>query len=200
MEISEDVQGMLNAAYLDARERKHEYITPEHMLYASLYFDLPRKIIQSCGIEPEDLLVELEEHLKHNIPVSEDGEPVQTVGFQDVIERAVVHTESSSKKILDLSDILVSIFDEEKSFSSYYMKRAGLNRLNLLEKISHGIYENDDDLLFDTEELEPDSIETVMQGASEEEPQTHQPQAEPGETHEKTKKKRTCCVYARSDS
>ncbi|MDC7225288.1 MAG: ATP-dependent Clp protease ATP-binding subunit ClpA [Spirochaetales bacterium] len=155
MEISEDVQGMLNAAYLDARERKHEYITPEHILYASLYFDLPRQIIHACGIEPEELRIELEEHLKHNIPVADNAEPIQTVGFQDVIERAVVHTESSSKQILDLGDILVSIFDEEKSFSSYYMKRAGLNRLNLLEKISHGVYEDDEDLLFDAEELEP---------------------------------------------
>ena len=154
MEISEDVQGMLNAAYLDARERKHEYITPEHMLYASLYFELPRQIINACGIEPEELRIELEEHLKHNIPETENSEPVQTVGFQDVIERAVVHTESSSKQILDLGDILVSIFDEEKSFSSYYMKKAGINRLNLLEKISHGIYEDDEDLLFDTGELD----------------------------------------------
>ncbi len=155
MEISEDVQGMLNAAYLDARERKHEYITPEHMLYASLYFDLPRQIIQACGLEPEELRMELEEHLKHNVPVAENSEPIQTIGFQGVIERAVMHTESSSKRMLDLSDILVSIFDEEKSFSSYFLKRAGLNRLNLLEKISHGIYEDDEDLLFDTEELEP---------------------------------------------
>ena len=163
MEISEDVQGMLNAAYLDARERKHEYITPEHMLYASLYFDLPRQIIQACGIEPEELRMELEDHLKHNIPETDNSEPVQTVGFQDVIERAVVHTESSSKQILDLGDILVSIFDEDKSFSSYYMKRAGINRLNLLEKISHGIYEDDEDLLFDTEELEPDQILTAAE-------------------------------------
>ncbi len=55
MEISEDVQGMLNAAYLDARERKHEYITPEHILYASLYFDFTRKIISGCGLEPDEL-------------------------------------------------------------------------------------------------------------------------------------------------
>ena len=155
MEISEDVQGMLNAAYLDARERKHEYITPEHMLYASLYFDFVRSVISSCGLEPEELRLELEEHLKYNIPVADGGDPIQTVGFQDVIERAVMHTESSSKTILDLGDILVSIFDEEKSFGSYFLKKAGLNRLNLLEKISHGIYEEDEDLLFDTEELEP---------------------------------------------
>jgi ATP-dependent Clp protease ATP-binding subunit ClpA len=158
MEISEDVQGMLNAAYLDARERKHEYITPEHILYASLYFDLTRQIISACGLEPDELRLELEEHLKYNIPESGRSEPIQTVGFQDVIERAVIHTESSSKTSLDLSDILVSIFDEEKSFGSYYMKKAGLNRLNLLEKISHGVLEEDEDLLFDTEELEPEPL------------------------------------------
>ncbi|MDC7125323.1 MAG: ATP-dependent Clp protease ATP-binding subunit ClpA [Spirochaetales bacterium] len=155
MEISEDVQGMLNAAYLDARERQHEYITPEHMLYASLYFSQPRAIIQACGIEPDELIVQLEDHLKKNVPTSEVDDPVQTLGFQDVIERAVEHTEASSKSILDLSDILVSIFDEEKSFSSYFMKRAGINRFNLLDKISHGIYEDEDDILFNSDELEP---------------------------------------------
>ena len=177
MEISEDVQGMLNAAYLDARERKHEYITPEHILYASLYFDLPRKIIYACGIEPEELRIELEEHLKHNIPVSDNSEPIQTVGFQDVIERAVVHTESSSKQILDLADILVSIFDEEKSFSSYYMKKAGLDRFNLLDTISHGVFENDDDLLFDSDELEPDT-DILNTG------EVSLPGAEPGKSEE----------------
>ncbi|MBI9109087.1 MAG: ATP-dependent Clp protease ATP-binding subunit ClpA [Spirochaetales bacterium] len=164
MEISEDVQGMLNAAYLDARERKHEYITPEHILYASLYFDFTRQIISACGVEPEDLRLELEEHLKYNIPVSDRAEPIQTLGFQDVIERAVIHTESSSKKILDLGDILVSIFDEEKSFGAYYLKKAGLNRLNLLEKISHGILEEDEDLLFDSEELEPEHSSLAFEG------------------------------------
>ncbi len=67
-----------------------------------------------------------------------------------------MHTEDSQKKMLDLGDILVSIFDEEKSFGSYYMKKAGLNRFNLLDTISHGIYEDDEDLLFDTAELEPE--------------------------------------------
>jgi len=175
MEISEDVQGMLNAAYLDARERKHEYITPEHILYASLYFDFTRQVISSCGLEPDELRLELEEHLKYNIPESERTEPIQTIGFQDVIERAVIHTESSSKKILDLGDILVSIFDEEKSFGSYYLKKAGLNRLNLLEKISHGILEEDEDLLFDTEELEP---EPAVSGFSQEAEPGAQPQTE----------------------
>lgn len=168
MEISEDVQGMLNAAYLDARERKHEYITPEHILYASLYFDFPRQIIAECGLEPDELRLELEEHLKYNIPVSSGDEPIQTIGFQDVIERAVIHTESSSKQILDLGDILVSIFDEEKSFGSYYLKKAGLNRLNLLEKISHGVLEEDEDLLFDTDELEPDPLMSALESETEE--------------------------------
>ena len=163
MEISEDVQGMLNAAYLDARERKHEYITPEHILYAALYFDYTRKVLFACGAEPDEIRLELEEHLKYNIPVSDRTEPIQTIGFQDVIERAVIHTESSAKKMLDLGDILVSIFDEEKSFGSYYLKKAGLDRFNLLETVSHGVLEEDEDLLFDTGEFDP---EPFIEGAA----------------------------------
>ena len=155
MEISTDVQSMLNAAFIDAKERKHEYITPEHLLYASLYFELPIEIIRACGINPEALRVELEEHLRTKIPISDKDEPIQTLGFKDVLERAVLHTGSSSKKMLDLGDILVSIFDEEKSFSSYYLKREGIDRNNLLEKVTHGIFEDEDDLLFDFDELEP---------------------------------------------
>lgn len=138
MKISEDVQSMLNAAYMDARERKHEYVTPEHILFATLYFEQPRHILSSCGADPESLRTELEEHLGEHVPVIDDGDPVQSLGFQEVIERAVIHTESSSKEMLDLGDILVSLYDEEHSFVSYFLKKSGINRYALLSILSHG--------------------------------------------------------------
>lgn len=138
MKISEDVQSVINAAYLDAKERGNEYLTPEHVLYASLFFDASRRILEECGAEVEQVKAEIEEYLDTKIPKVETGEPIQTLGFQEVIERALFHTESSSKEVVDLGDILVSIFDEEESFGSYFLQKYGITRYSLLVTISHG--------------------------------------------------------------
>jgi ATP-dependent Clp protease ATP-binding subunit ClpA len=139
MRVSDDVQGVLKAAYLDAKERKHEFLTPEHILYACLHFDVPREILRRCGADPDDIRTGLEEHLATRVPVVDEAEPVQSVGFQGVIERALFHTEAASKETVDVGDILVSIFDQEKSFGSYFLKKAGVSRYNLLRVISHGM-------------------------------------------------------------
>ncbi|MFO7850728.1 MAG: AAA family ATPase [Spirochaetia bacterium] len=138
MKISEDVQSVINAAYLDAKERGNEYLTPEHILYASLFFDSSRRILEECGAEIEQVKEEVEEYLDVKIPKVDSEEPIQTLGFQEVIERALFHTESSSKEVVDLGDILVSIFDEEESFGSYFLQKYGITRYSLLVTISHG--------------------------------------------------------------
>jgi ATP-dependent Clp protease ATP-binding subunit ClpA len=139
MKVSDEVQGVLKAAYIDAKERKHEYLTPEHVLYAALFFDEPQEILRRCGIDPTEIKDGLEEHLAKRVPVVDKSEPTQSLGFQQVIQRAVFHTEAAAKESVELSDVLVSIFDEEKSFGSYYLRKAGLSRYNLLRVISHGI-------------------------------------------------------------
>jgi ATP-dependent Clp protease ATP-binding subunit ClpA len=139
MKVSDEVQGVLKAAYMDAKERKHEYLTPEHVLYAALFFDEPQEILRRCGIDPTEIKDGLEEHLAKRVPVVDKSEPTQSLGFQQVIQRAVFHTEAAAKESVELSDVLVSIFDEEKSFGSYYLRKAGLSRYNLLRVISHGI-------------------------------------------------------------
>ena len=138
MRVSDDVQGVLHAAYLNAKERKHEYLTPEHILYASIFFDTPREMLERCGADPDELRERLEEHFEKRIPLVENAEPIQSNGFQGVIERALLHTEASSKETVDIGDILVSIFDEEESFGAYYLKQFGVTRLDLLETVSHG--------------------------------------------------------------
>jgi ATP-dependent Clp protease ATP-binding subunit ClpA len=145
VKISEDVQGILNAAFLHAKERKHEYLTPEHLLYASLFFDPARRILEECGADPDTIVAELEVHLDKRVPVREKREPVQSFGFQNVIQRAVFHSESSAQESIGIGDLLVSIFDEEKSFSSYFLKKAGVTRLALLEVISHGAWDGSEE-------------------------------------------------------
>ncbi|MBN2553669.1 MAG: ATP-dependent Clp protease ATP-binding subunit ClpA, partial [Spirochaetales bacterium] len=146
MKVSDDVQGVLQAAYLHAKEREHEYLTPEHILFSSLFFDTTREIIKACGADPEAIKDDLDKHLSETVPVVQNSEPVQSLGFQSVIARALFHSEASSKEIVDIGDILVSIIDETKSFGAYYLKKAGISRYSLLQVISHGgILETDPD-------------------------------------------------------
>jgi len=153
MRINDEVQAVMNAAYRDAKNRDHEYLTPEHVLYAALYFDSSKKILIDCGVQPELLKKELEEYLKEKVPVVTTGEPVQSLGFQGIIENAVFHTESSQKGEVDIGDILVSIYDQQEGFGSFFLKKMGVKRLDLLEAVSHsGIGEEADDSL--DEELE----------------------------------------------
>lgn len=136
MKIREEVQGILNAAYLHAKEKRHEYITPEHVLYAALHFDQAKEILGSCGADTEALKKKLEEHLSEKIPRIEKGEPVQSAGFQNIIERAVFQMENSSQEFLGIGDLLVSLFDEKKSHSSYFLKKEGVTRYSLLSSVT----------------------------------------------------------------
>lgn len=140
MKVSEEVNGIITAAYKDAKSRNHEYITPEHILYASIFFEVSRDILISCGADPDELKQHLEEHLETKVPVLKgDGEdPVQSVGCQGVLQRALFHTEASQKEVIDIGDILVSIYDEDESFGAYFLKKVGVTRYNLLRVISHG--------------------------------------------------------------
>ncbi len=141
MKVSDDVQGVLQAAYLHAKELGHEYLTPEHILHAATHFEMARQILSACGADPEDMKKELDSHLQKKMPAVKKAEPSQSLGFQSVIARALFHTEAASKEIVDIGDILVSLFDEPKSFASFYMKKAGISRYDLLRVVSHGIVE-----------------------------------------------------------
>ena len=156
MKVSDDVQGVLQAAYLHAKEREHEYLTPEHILFSSLFFDIAQEIIRACGADPEQIKEDLDKHLSESVPVVKNSEPIQSLGFQSVIARALFHSEASSKEIVDIGDIMVSIIDETKSFGAYYLKKAGISRFTLLQVISHGgILDSDPDSRQPREEGEP---------------------------------------------
>ncbi|TVR67392.1 MAG: ATP-dependent Clp protease ATP-binding subunit ClpA [Spirochaetaceae bacterium] len=139
MDIDRELQAILNAAYQDARQRKHEYLTPEHVLYAALFFDYSRRVMEACEVDADEVRDALEEYLLKDVPgTAGEEEPTQSVGFQSVIQRALMHTHSSGKEVVDIGDVLVSLLDEEESHGSFYLRQAGLERVNLLEVISHG--------------------------------------------------------------
>jgi ATP-dependent Clp protease ATP-binding subunit ClpA len=138
MNISRHVQAIINAAYNEARVRNHEYLTPEHILYAALAFDEVQMIIHACGANLEQLKHGMEHYFEQKLPVMENTEPTQSVGFQNVLERAVLQSQSAQKEILDVADILVSLYDEERNYCAYYLRKAGIKRLELLQILSHG--------------------------------------------------------------
>ncbi len=140
MKISENLNRIIMAAYAEANVRRHEFITPEHLLYASLFFDEGKEIILHCGGDPARLKGVLEKHLD----VADTATPtpsraVQSLGFQSVLERAAWHGASAQKETLDLGDILVSLLEEKESHASFFLQREGITRLVLLNYISHGI-------------------------------------------------------------
>jgi len=140
MNISEELNQIIMAAFNEAKNRKHEFLTPEHMLYASLFFKEGLGIVRGCGGDVDALRADLEAHLKDKVPVIEgDAEPVQSLGFQNVMERAIWHTASAQKETLDLGDVFVSLFQERESHASFFLQKQGITRLDVLNFISHGV-------------------------------------------------------------
>jgi ATP-dependent Clp protease ATP-binding subunit ClpA len=147
MKISRHVQAIINGAYNEARVRNHEYLTPEHILYAALSFDEVQGVLGACGADILALRSGMETFFKAKVPMKENGEPTQTVGFHAVLERAVLQSQSASRDVLDVADILVSLYDEERNYCSYYLRKSGVTRLALLKTLAHG-YKGADERVF----------------------------------------------------
>ncbi len=139
MKISENLNRIIMAAYAEANVRRHEFITPEHLLYACLFFDEGRDLILNCGGNPTQLKKALEKHLEETDTVAAPTRAIQSLGFQSVLERAAWHTSSAQKQTLELGDVLVSILDEKESHASFFLQREEISRLAILNYISHGI-------------------------------------------------------------
>ncbi|HOX32600.1 MAG TPA: ATP-dependent Clp protease ATP-binding subunit ClpA [Spirochaetales bacterium] len=138
MKVSQEVQAIFNAAYNEAKLRNHEYLTPEHILYAALSFEQVRSILEACEADVEQLRRGMESYFEQKIPQVKNAEPVQTAGFQSVIERSVLQSQAAGKEEVEVADVLVSLYDEERNYSAYYLRKSGVKRLQLLEVISHG--------------------------------------------------------------
>ena len=139
MELQEELNRILAVAFADARSRKHEYLTPEHLLYASLFFASGAGIIGRCGANIELMKKELETYLNERVPRAAKADPMPSLGFQDLMERAVVHSLAAEKKLLEIGDLYAALLEEKESFSSYLLLREGISRFTLLSVISHGV-------------------------------------------------------------
>jgi ATP-dependent Clp protease ATP-binding subunit ClpA len=139
LEIQEELNRILAVAFADARSRKHEYLTPEHILYASLFFASGAGIIDRCGANVELMKKELETYLNERVPRAAKTDPAPSLGFQDLMERAVVHSVAAEKKLLEIGDLYAALLEEKESFAAYLLQREGISRFSLLSVISHGM-------------------------------------------------------------
>jgi ATP-dependent Clp protease ATP-binding subunit ClpA len=140
--ISKALSATLGFAVREAKKRRHEYVSVEHILFAILYDPSGIEIIENCGGSVENLLSNIEGFFEEKIDkIPEGGEYVlqQTIGFQRVIQRAVSHARSADKPEVLVSDILASIFLEKDSHAEYFLSSEGVARLDVLNYIAHKI-------------------------------------------------------------
>ena len=140
--ISRELELTFAAAIREAKTRRHEFFTLEHVLLALLHDVTGKKILYHCGADIDALKLKLTAFLDERIERLPDGnelDPLQTVGVQRVLQRAVMHVHGAEKNEVDAGDILAAMFYEENSFAVYFLKAQGIERLDVLNYISHGI-------------------------------------------------------------
>ena len=139
--ISDRFEKTLQRAQDKASSLNHQYMTLEHLLFAMTDDEDVMKILDDCNINISALKDELENFLKNNLNdlISDSQEEVKpTLGFQRVIQRAVIHVQSSGKEEANGCNVLVAIFSERESHAVYYLQKQNLNRLDVVEYLSHG--------------------------------------------------------------
>ncbi|NCF82259.1 MAG: ATP-dependent Clp protease ATP-binding subunit ClpA, partial [Proteobacteria bacterium] len=140
--LSKELESTLSSAFRDAREKRHEFMTVEHLLLALLDNPTASKVLRACGAELEKLKQELNSYLDEStpmLPVKDERETQPTLGFQRVLQRAVFHVQSSGKKEVTGANVLVAIFGERESQAVYFLNRQNITRLDVVNYISHGI-------------------------------------------------------------
>jgi len=141
MTLTKELEATIQAAIDEARKRRHEFLTLEHVLYAMTREKSSAKILKSCGADPERLAKELDGFFAEmdTLPEGVERDPEQTAAFWRVLQRAAMHVQSSGKEHIDAGSLLVAFFREPHSHSVYLLNQMGVSRLDVMNFVSHGI-------------------------------------------------------------
>ncbi|KXS52620.1 MAG: ATP-dependent specificity subunit of clpA-clpP serine protease, partial [Marinobacter sp. T13-3] len=163
--LSKDLEITLNTAFKNAHDKRHEFMTVEHLLLALLDNESAVGVLKACGADLQGLEDELIEFVDSTTPLipstDTERETQPTLGFQRVLQRAVFHVQSSGKKEVTGANVLVAIYSEQESQAVYLLKKQNVNRIDVVNFVSHGI--------------------SRVQGAEDEEGADHAAQEEVGE-------------------
>ncbi len=142
--LNKELEFTLNLAFKEAREKRHEFMTVEHLLLALTQNPAAANVLRACGADLPKLTEELSEFIKDNTPIlpdEDDRDTQPTLGFQRVLQRAVFHVQSSGKKEVEVTgaNVLVAIFGEQESHAVYLLGQHDVARLDVVNFIAHGI-------------------------------------------------------------
>ncbi|MFQ3230225.1 ATP-dependent Clp protease ATP-binding subunit ClpA [Reinekea sp.] len=141
--LSKDLELTLNSAFKEARAKRHEFMTVEHLLLALLDNHAAADVLSACAADIPQLRRDLVEFIDSTTPLipkdDEDRETQPTLGFQRVLQRAVFHVQSSGKKEVTGANVLVAIFSEQESQAVYFLKQQSVSRIDVVNYIAHGI-------------------------------------------------------------
>ncbi len=140
--IAQELEVTLHMAFMDARQKRHEFISVEHLLLAMLDNPSAAEVLRACGANLEAMREQIVKFIDEHTPKvgGEDEVDTQpTLGFQRVIQRAILHVQSSGKKEVTGANVLVAVFGEKDSHAVYFLSQQGVTRLDIVNFISHGI-------------------------------------------------------------
>jgi len=140
--IAQELEVSLHMAFVEARQKRHEFITVEHLLLALLDNPSSAEVLRACATDMEVLRKELQTFIQDHtptVPGTDEIDTQPTLGFQRVIQRAILHVQSSGKKEVTGANVLVAIFGEKDSHAVYFLTRHNVTRLDVVNFISHGI-------------------------------------------------------------
>lgn len=141
--LSKDLELTLNSAFKEARAKRHEFMTVEHLLLALLDNNAATEVLNACAADVPQLRRDLTEFIDSTTPLipkgDDDRETQPTLGFQRVLQRAVFHVQSSGKKEVTGANVLVAIFSEQESQAVFFLKQQSISRIDVVNYIAHGI-------------------------------------------------------------
>ena len=141
--LSKDLEATLNDAFREAKSKRHEFMTVEHLLLALLDNNVALDVLKKVGADVDRLRSDLNEFIDSTTPLipagDSDRETQPTLGFQRVLQRAVFHVQSSGRKEVTGGNVLVAIFSEQESQAVFFLKQQNIARIDVVNYIAHGI-------------------------------------------------------------
>ncbi len=167
--IAQELEVSLHMAFMEARQKRHEFITVEHLLLALVDNPSASEVLKACAADVDDLRKQLAEFVTEHTPIlaGEEVDTQPTLGFQRVIQRAILHVQSSGKKEVTGANVLVAIFGEKDSHAVYFLNQKGITRLDVVNFISHGIAKTPQAAPAKSEEAETEQEAPATGGALE---------------------------------
>jgi ATP-dependent Clp protease ATP-binding subunit ClpA len=143
--IAQELEVSLHMAFVEARQKRHEFVTVEHLLLALADNPAAQEVLKACGANLDALRQSLREFVDQNTPIVAGEDPVDTqptLGFQRVIQRAILHVQSLGRKEVSGANVLVALFGEKDSHAVYFLNQQGITRLDVINFMAHGVTRN----------------------------------------------------------